>query len=458
MSKRLPYDQWLKSLTKDELAAYYQRRLKAQGNKGRSTVRGRGAYTAAPKKKATTKRKSTVRKVPNRGANQNFNSDYGARLGAVVGEGLQSFANALGFGDYTIEQNSCLSMIDMGTSPPRVRNSKSGEATIIQHREYICDIMSGPNTPTDFKIESFNINPGNTAMFPFLASIAKNFQEYELRGMLMEMKSLSSDYASSLSMGSMFCATDYNVLNAPPVSKQQIENMEYACSDKPSKSIIMPIECARKNSPQTHLYVAVDGEYNGGDARLYDFGKFYYGSSGIPTANTPIAELWATYEVACFKPMINQAGEASSKPGYAMYNLLTPQYSNPLGANQQLVGYAEDSAWEGSINSTGFTLPTSPYEQLYSIAWYIYGPNAVGCSKPTITPSAGVTIPYLYYLSGSQFVYTTGTATQFFCLFSVLVPAGMENATIGFGTDGTYPNGTGTSGNLVINTSIPFGL
>lgn len=308
---RVPYDQWLASKTKEELAAHYRnkakrqsvRRPSARSRSYRPAVYGRGAYT-------TRKRRTTrTRRVPNKAANDNFASDYGSRLGAVVGEGIQSFANAIGFGEYNIQQNSCLAMVDMGTTPPRVKNSKSGEATIIHHREYVQDITSGTGAtgaPSNFKIETFEINPGNSALFPFAHCIAENFQEYEVRGTLFELKSLSSDYASALSLGSMFCGVDYNVLNPAPTTKQQLENMEYACSEKPSKTIIMPLECARKNDVLTHLYVAVDNEYHSGDARLYDIGKLHVGSSGIPTQNTPIAELWVTYEIALFKPTLSQ--------------------------------------------------------------------------------------------------------------------------------------------------------
>jgi len=306
---RVPYKQWLASKSKEEIAEYYKAKAaKANVQKGssyyRPAVRGRGAYSTAPRRKRVA-----TRKVPNKAANDNFSSDYGARLGAVVGEGIQSFANAIGFGEYEIQQNSCLTMIDMGTTPPRVKNSKSGEATIIHHREYITDISSGTGATgavSNFKLQTFEINPGNSDLFPFAARIAQNFQEYEVRGVLFELKSLSSDYASAVSLGSMFCAVDYNALNNAPTTKQQLENLEYACSEKPSKSIIMPLECARKNDVLTHLYVSVDNEYHSGDARLYDIGKLHVGSAGIPTQNTPIAELWVTYEIALFKPTISQ--------------------------------------------------------------------------------------------------------------------------------------------------------
>ena len=196
-------------------------------------------------------------------------------------------------------------MIDMGTSPPRVRNTNRGEAMIVNHREYLGELVTGAGTPTAFTLQTYAINPGNSTLFPFCARLAQNFQEWEIRGMLLELKSEASNTATSLSLGSMFAAVDYNSLDAAPVSKVELENMEYACSNKPTDSIIMPIECARKNDVLTHLYIANDSDYLTGDKRLYDLGNLFVGSYGCPVANSPIAEIWITYEIALFKPHIH---------------------------------------------------------------------------------------------------------------------------------------------------------
>lgn len=236
----------------------------------------------------------------------NFSPTYGARLGATIGEGLHSFANMLGFGEYTVQQNSLMNSIDLGTSPPTVRNTKRGEATILSHREYIGDLKSGTfvSGTSPYDITTYAINPGNSALFPFGAKIAQCFQEYELRGMIVELKTLSSDFAQNLVMGSHFCGTQYNSLNAPPADKLELENLEYSTSAKPSCSIIHPIECARSLDVNTHLYIADDNNYEGGDKRFYDLGQLHIGSQGIPVSNVPIAEIWISYEVALYKPII----------------------------------------------------------------------------------------------------------------------------------------------------------
>lgn len=227
------------------------------------------------------------------------NSYFRGNLG-----GWYNSEGVTGRGPYNVRKNSLWSALDLGQSPPMVRNTASGEGFVVNHREYLGDLLSGTGAPTAFTIQTLNLNPGNSLLFPFLNRIAQNFQEYEVRGMLVELKTLSSDYAASLSMGSVFMSADYNVLADNPTTKQQIENMEYSSSSKPSRTLVMPIECDPHNDAQTHLFIAHNGQYNNGDARLYDLAKIHIGSSGIPTANTPIAEIWVSYEVVLFKPRL----------------------------------------------------------------------------------------------------------------------------------------------------------
>lgn len=210
-----------------------------------------------------------------------------------------------GLGEYTIRSNTLMKALDMGMDPPRVNNTNKGEATIVKHREYVQDITSGTGNPSAFKRDDFSVNPGNSTLFPWLSSIAINYQEYEIRGMIVEIKTLSTDFSTSFSLGSVFASADYNVLGPDPANKQQIENMEYASSAKPSCSIILPIECDPRNDSNTHLYVAKNNDYQGGDRRLFDLCKIYIGSQGLPAATgSTIAELWISYEVALFKPII----------------------------------------------------------------------------------------------------------------------------------------------------------
>jgi hypothetical protein len=478
--KYVPRDQYVNQLSVDQLKDFY---IKADSRKPAparastvtsyrgSTVSGRGAYKAttakAPVKKASLKSKPRGKSVPKNGREQSFRSDYGSRLGSVVGEGLQSLANVFGFGEYSIQQNSCLSMVDMGTSPPRVVNTNKGEATIVNHREYLGDLLTGTGPtggPSVFNITGYPLNPGNSELFPFLAPIAWNFQEYEVRGMLVELKSMCSDYAASLSLGSMFVAAEYSVLQPAPTDKIQVENLEYACSNKPSNSIIMPIECKRTNTAldSTHLYTAVDGEYLGGDARLYDMAAIYIGSYGCPTAvASPIAEIWVTYEIALFKPKLYIPPAPEPTCGYYAdhYSLATVSVDKPFGYTR-----SSDTANNLDLTVTDNTVifPEVSEDRVYFVTFYVVGSASVSSFIGGVT-TAGGAVKLDSWFSTSTAIYnsynaynTEGIAGTKNLLnnFVISVPADTVGANFVYESDGVFPSGT-TFGDLVVSVLPP---
>lgn len=231
------------------------------------------------------------------------------RIGQLLGAGARGMFKAItGFGDYKVSNNSLMSgQIPVFTA--------GGNGTSIVFREYIGDITSS----NLFAIQSYFLNPGNPAAFPWLSSIAQNYEEYEWRGIIFEFKSMSSELntnAGTSSLGTVIMATQYNVLDPTFQNKRLMENYEFACSDRPSKSFIHPIECKRSANATQHLYVrtaAVPTSTIQGDLRLYDHGNFQIAQQGMTADfnDTSIGELWVSYHVELFKPKLEGVTGAS---------------------------------------------------------------------------------------------------------------------------------------------------
>lgn len=179
---------------------------------------------------------------------------------------------------------------------------------MISHREYVGDLSSGTFVPgttsTGFSISRYQLNPGNSALFPWLSAAADSFQEYEVNGMLIELVTEASEVSTNLALGIMAMAAEYNPLAETPLTKQQMLELEYADVCKTSHSLIMPIECSRVNDAETHLFLAQDNNYLGTDARTFDLAAVFIASAGQPAENTKIAEIWVTYEIFLFKPKL----------------------------------------------------------------------------------------------------------------------------------------------------------
>lgn len=209
-----------------------------------------------------------------------------------------------GFGDYHVESNSLMSI---GGDPPVIHNPPSKDTTggfVVRHREYIQDIVA----TSAFTRIDLDINPGLPTTFPWLAQVGAAFEQYRLRGMVFEYKSMSSDAvlssSASSALGTVVMATSYNVLTNPFIDKKSMENYEFANSEKPSCSFLHPIECKKSQTTAEPLYIRTPNTNLGSsDLRLYDMGQFSIATQGIQgTGGSVIGELWCTFDVELMKP------------------------------------------------------------------------------------------------------------------------------------------------------------
>lgn len=221
-------------------------------------------------------------------------------IGGTIGSKLGQLASQIvGFGDYQIEGNS---LMEGGLSPPEIVNSVNRGGIIVRHREYLGDITAS----IPFVVQTYPIQPGINASFPWLSQIASAFEEYEFRGLIYEFKSLSSDAvlssATSSALGYVAMATQYNAASQPFLDKKALENYEYANSNKPSCSFIHPVECKRRLNVDTHLYVRTGAVPNGEDQKTYDVGELNIAVGGCQASTGILGELWCTYEIELFHP------------------------------------------------------------------------------------------------------------------------------------------------------------
>lgn len=278
-------------------------------------VRGYGAYSyarrkVAPKKRVYKKRNYSYK--PKRSTARNF-------VGGTI----------RGRGSYHM-QGGPQAMLD-GTSPPTVRNSKCG--FIVRHREFITDIFSSQ----PFNGLAAYINPGNQSLFPWLASVANQFEEWIPRGIIFEYKTTSTDLAgagTSPGLGTVIMATDYNVYNGLFANKQQMENYEKAVSCKPSLSMLHQIETAQNETPVHIMYVTASETLAqvtsaAQDARLYFLGLFELATVGMQANGQNIGELWVSYEIEFRKPrmQVGVVDLGGQQGGYEHFVLPAAEYN-----------------------------------------------------------------------------------------------------------------------------------
>lgn len=222
----------------------------------------------------------------------------GASVGSVLGsKAADLFTSLTGVGDYTVHYNT----VSNPNQTPIFKNK--GRSVFVTNREYITDVISS-DTPSQFKIDSFDLNPADPLTYPWLATLAQNFEEYRIHGMVFHYKSNSADALNSVNtaLGTVVMATQYNILLDPFRNKQEMENYEFGCSGRPSIDILHPIECDATLTSFGPIFNVRHGSNDKGDARLYSPGRFSIATVGQQGSAVNIGELWVSYEIEFFKP------------------------------------------------------------------------------------------------------------------------------------------------------------
>lgn len=443
-TRRVPYSQWVKLTPKQQAS---KRR-----SMGIPSISGRGAYktkSVAPKSKYSYSKPGPVGRL-GRAAGRAAGNMLGGPAGGFIGEKLGGLSHYIGkifgSGDYTssppVEQNTIIS--------PQVPSFASGGATIrVKHREYLGDVYSSPTANT-FDINSYRINPGLSATFPWLSQVCgSTFQQYRLNGMVFEYRSMSGDAltSSNTALGTVVMCTDYDSADAPFTSKQQMENTEFGVSCKPSTNMIHAIECAPQLTSVNEKYIRAYNAPSNTDIRLYDMGRFYIATNGFQGTNVNCGELWVSYDVTLIKAIEQPPAYLN---GSIHYNLAGTDPLRPMlldtSVNAVQPVFNTLSA-KPVTTATTIVLPlTLQATSKYLLIYMVRGASTINCAPPAITLSGGLTGGFTP-LPGP---FINGASGGFMAPQAV---AGNMSTTIVNCASFTY-NGTGT---LALPPTITFG-
>jgi hypothetical protein len=276
----------------------------------------------------------------------------------------------MGRGDYKIKSNSLMGQV------PKFGNSNG---TIrVRHREFLGDISGS----ILFNKQTFAVNPGLSNTFPWLSVAAAQYQEYEIKGMILEFVSTCGNAISSTnnSLGTVVISTQYNPLDPAYINKIQMENSEFCTSGKPSSNLMHGLECKRGLSPISNLYTrTLSTDLGNSDLRLYDFCNISIATVGMQEAVT-IGEIWLSYDMCLLKPKTITGLTGAS----TVYTLNSASTTNSLGTSRT------------GTDTLGITFPTNntivfPQTMVgkFSIALAYVGDNTNLMAAPSMVGSAG---------------------------------------------------------------------
>lgn len=398
-------------------------------------------------------------------------------LAPLLGKGGSWLGNKigswLGLGAYQLNRNSIV--IDEGNSPQMMHSND--DTIIVRHREYVGEVYSSA-TPGAFQVSNFALQPGNSALFEWLAPIANQYQEWIPMGMVAEFKSNSGEVVSgpTNALGQVIMATDYNAYNQTPfTNKSTMQNTVYSTNAKITQSFVHAIECDPKKNVMESFFVRAGPVPPGQPPQLYDLGTFAIASVGCQGASQDLGELWLSYEIGFRKASLIQTYAAAVPTDVFISNnatvagTLTNYFRGMVANSGNSIGC--------TIDPTGNVLsfPKDLEQGRYLFVMQVSGsPGLTGGPGPgqadwTFTP-ANCTIPLFWnggtnkYLFGAQLANATIFSSQ---SVSFVVDITGNNATLTADTATAafwpLPNGTnGMSVSMIItqmstqaDTSVP---
>jgi hypothetical protein len=339
---------------------------------------------------------------------------------------------------------------------PMIHNPHGDDgAVVISHREYICDIDS---IGAAFNItNSLPINPGIGSTFPWLSQIAGSFTQYKIEGMMFQFVSTSGALSTTQALGEIIMAVNYNSTDAAFTTKQQMLNEIFAVSKVPSENAVCPVECDPRQTTLEHLYIRDGAVPANQDKRFYDIGTFYIATQG-QSAPCNLGELWVTYQVALYKPQMNDIGGAgsSTKSSHLTSNSGVSSLT-PLGTNQTIKIDEIGLYW----GTTYFGLPVeaSAGSQYYvDITWY--GANNAIIVHPQVVLGSNLEYSAGIWAPGNTNTATPDNNANVYSMrqrFVVKVKTqGSNFNTVTFGTAGNIPTGNPSMDLVVIQLDGTF--
>jgi hypothetical protein len=370
----------------------------AQRNAARARLnRDMAQVTLKPKKKKATPF-ADVGSIIGSGVGSMFGFPQAKGIGRWLGTGIGSI---FGSGDYqVVGQNPTYNVLANGNQIPKFSTTRA--TNVVSHREYLGDITG----TTAFTNRQYPINPGSSITFPWLSTIAQNYQQYKMHGIIFEFRPLITDFVTSGAPGVVVMATNYNADEPIYTTKQAMENSEYAVSVKPTCNLMHGVECASNQTVLSELYVRPGGVASNLDLKFTDLGNFQFATQGNPTQL--LGELWCSYTVEFFKPVLpndvggNVQSQAVSRAGHTNAG---PFGTIGVSNTGDLVGYT-------TVSPTSFSFIGQP-DNFYLVLLNWAGTIAAAFAFPTITFN-GATIENVFFNGTSPVVLSpnTGVITQ----------------------------------------------
>lgn len=170
----------------------------------------------------------------------------------------------------------------------------------IKNSEFIEDLFPNSN----FAIQSYAINPGLAASFPWLSTQATNWQQYRFHSLRYRFVTRTGTGTT----GSVILSPEYNSSDQPPTDERQAMNSMDAVEDVVWKEVSTTLNVAAMFPLGPRKQIR--SQSMAGDTTVYDAGVLHavLAYVGSAPSNTSVGKLWVDYDVELFVPQTTNPG------------------------------------------------------------------------------------------------------------------------------------------------------
>jgi len=232
--------------------------------------------------------------------------------------------------------------------------------TIVED-EYVAEVI-GASTGTNFQNTAYAINPGQATLFPWLSKQAAQWEKYHFNYLEFYYQREVSEYATAGTTGKVILAVDYDASDAPPATKQQMEDTDPRVDGMPSENISLVLPARRIHALYPTLFVRPSGLPGGSDIKTYDAGNLNVATQGLAANTATLGELRVRYSVTFSVPVLESSTKAPANNQVAVYVAQAEAIPTTLTNYTTLYNHSSIAGSLGITNTSGqFLLPAGNY-------------------------------------------------------------------------------------------------
>lgn len=191
----------------------------------------------------------------------------------------------------------------LGTTIPFVppRQVTRNNETRIVHREPLDTVFGS----VGFAINTYELNPGIPATFPWLSAQAIGYESYKINSLSVEYSFTTNEF---IGKGRIVIAPDYDAADDPPTTALEAEQMTDRAFGAVAKNHVCRLRPRGMGILGPKRYIRSGVLPPNEDIKTYDVAQLHVVTSGQTDASE-IGQLWLNYDITLCEPQFVNAGQ-----------------------------------------------------------------------------------------------------------------------------------------------------